>query len=468
MYLTTTFIDQVDRRLLHPGATTTQILDVYISIIRSFTELDAKGVLLDRVARPIRRYLKTRDDTARIIVASLLANDGDDSHSLQYELSAEIAKEMKKPIAGTETHHGELDWDNMNWTPDPIDADAEFKAHLEDILASLLSLFDREDFINELKTILGDHFLRNLDAKDYDMETKLLELFKHRLGDDKLQACEVMLNDVQTSKRMTETILRKDKYKKTKEIAKKASHAATGLDVQVLSSYFWPSLRDETFKVPPPVQLLYDEYARSFEELKGMRKLHWLSALGRVDVELQLEDRTIQESVPTWVASVIYAFGSDDSSPASRTAEELQDVLEMDEALVQNGILFWIGKQVLHETAPGTYSVLEKLPSQDAATEAEAAATAAAAAAQAEADAAASAVKTQEDIFAENAPLYEQFILGMLTNQGNLPSMRVWMMLKMVFPGGFTFGLEEVQGLLEKMVDAGRIVSQGDIYGMKK
>ena len=101
-HITSSFSQQVSRRLLHPGATTTYILNVYISIIRAFHELEPKGVLLERVARPIRRYLKEREDTARIIISSLLTDvtdETDSKFSSNNELSYEIANEMAKPLA---------------------------------------------------------------------------------------------------------------------------------------------------------------------------------------------------------------------------------------------------------------------------------------------------------------------------------------------------------------------------------
>jgi anaphase-promoting complex subunit 2 len=46
------------KRLLHPGADTLVIIAQYISTIKAFRMLDPPGVLLDKVARPIQRYLK--------------------------------------------------------------------------------------------------------------------------------------------------------------------------------------------------------------------------------------------------------------------------------------------------------------------------------------------------------------------------------------------------------------------------
>ena len=148
---------------------------MYIYVIRSFNELDPKGVLLERVARPIRRYLRDRDDTARIIVASLLADveDQNKKDANTVEISPEISKEMQNPImTNAQDIDVDLDWGNMDWTPDPIDAGPEYKkSKSEDVIAYLLSLYDREEFITELKNILGDHLLNDRDS-DFEKEVR--------------------------------------------------------------------------------------------------------------------------------------------------------------------------------------------------------------------------------------------------------------------------------------------------------
>ena len=59
------------RRLLHPGANTSQVIDMYISTIRALQLLDPAGVLLDSVSGPLKAYLRGRRDTVRCIVRSL-------------------------------------------------------------------------------------------------------------------------------------------------------------------------------------------------------------------------------------------------------------------------------------------------------------------------------------------------------------------------------------------------------------
>ena len=123
-HLTSMFCDVLSRRLLHPGASTTQILQIYIAIIRAFTLLDPKGVLLDRVARPIRRYLREREDTVNIVVGGLLADFEDDpsASGVLYELGEEIKTTGGRPVDEKAEGLDDLDFDDMNWEPDPVDA----------------------------------------------------------------------------------------------------------------------------------------------------------------------------------------------------------------------------------------------------------------------------------------------------------------------------------------------------------
>jgi anaphase-promoting complex subunit 2 len=277
------------------------------------------------------------------------------------------------------------------------------------------------------------------------------------LGEDKLQACEVMLRDVLESKRINTSV---------KSVAARDAHLE--LNAQILSRFFWPALRDDTFLVPAEVQSLQTQYARGFERVKDMRKLEWLPSLGRASVELQFEDRTIELDVQLWQASVIYAFQNDDSSAEQsprRTVEELEELLEMDESLVRNALSFWVGKRALAEVSEDTFAVLERLDTEGNNRPNEAAAALAAEEAEAEA---VSAVRSQEDMLLANMDLYRQFISGMLLNQGSMPASKILMMMKMVFPGGFPFGVDEVRTVLGKMVEEGNLVGTGDIYSVRK
>lgn len=489
-YLTSSFNSVLIQRLLQPGASTLDILRLYISIIRSFNILDPKGVLLDRVARPIRRYLKDREDTVKVIVESLLTDSDADG---QAETLAELPSELTKAHElSLKNNSGELDFDDMEWVPDPIDAAPDYtQSKNSDVIGSLMSLFDtKEAFVKELQGMLGDRLLKN--TTDYDQEISILELLKLRFGDSALQVCQVMLRDVLDSKRV-DVVIRNDQNMATRKDPAPDRNAAMAdssddvpqLHAKILSRLFWPSLQDIPFKVPDEIESLQKRYSAGFESLKQSRKLKWLNGLGFVTVELDLEDRVFKDEVTTWQATVIYAFQSDEdnqlpsSEPVSKTVSELCQKLEMTSSLVRSACLFWVSKRILTEPQHDTFRVLEVLPTDQGtnnngttATTTSASGTNAAtndpssntnAADAAEAEAAAAAKESADAAASAKMNLYWQFIVGMLTNQGAMPLQRIIMMLKIVVPDGFPFSSEELREFLAGMVAKGKleIVSGG-------
>ena len=476
-YLTTTtarahllshFSSVISQRLLQPGASTTEILQIYICIIRAFAVLDPKGVLLERLARPIRRYLRDREDTVKIIVGGLLADPNDDTTSTDALVELAIELDKMTDVSGNDDY-GELDWDDMTWVPDPVDAGPEYKkTKSSDVIGTLISLFESKDvFVKEFQNVLGERLLKT--NTDFDKEVRVLELLKLRFGDSPLQPCEVMLRDVLESRR-TDTWVKGQQRIDDSELA---------VSTKILSRLFWPSLHSETFVLPPEMRAFQEHYSAGFERYKTSRKLTWLDALGQVTVELQLEDRTIHETVQTWQASVIYAFQTVDkkSEPVTKTVDQLVEELEMDEDLVTNAITFWVGKLVLLKSPTDTYSVLEKLPptatsetgSGSTAPSAVLVAAAAAQSASAASSIATSAIRSEEDILEEKmTSVYWQFIVAMLTNQGPMPLQNIVMMLNFAVPGGFPYGNEELRAYLGRKIQERKMELSGGNYKIIK
>ena len=78
------------------------------------------------------------------------------------------------------------------------------------------------------------------------------------------------------------------------------------------------------------------------------------------------------------------------------------------------------------------------------------------------------AVKSQDAVLQGNKDMYQMFMIGMLTNGGAMDAGRVAMMMKMVVPGGFNFGEDEVRWLLQDLVEKGQVVEGGGVFGVKK
>ncbi|RMJ21848.1 Anaphase-promoting complex subunit [Aspergillus sp. HF37] len=483
-YLTHSFVNILISRLLHPGASTSEILQLYISIIRAFNLLDPRGVLLDRIARPIRRYLRDRDDTVKVIVSGLLADPTDadqqaSSGEILTELSTELARAHQRAL---QSNTAELDWDDMHWTPDPVDAAPDYrKPKNSDVIGSVTSLFEsKEMFVKEMQSTLADRLLQRR-GEDFDQELSVLELLKLRFGDTVLQACEVMLRDIFDSRRVDAVVRHDQGLSKRRASPSRPGRSPKAAEVpelhaKILSHFFWPEIREKEFKVPDEISALQQRYAAGFESLKQSRKLTWLNGLGRVTVELDLEDRVFVDEVTTWQATVIYAFQAASDEPVTKTTAQLSDELEMAPSFVRSACLFWVSKRILSEVRRETFRVLEVLPHdgggasggrgasgmEDAG---DTSAETAQAAAAADAAASAAAKESAEAAAMEKMNVYWQFIVGMLTNQGAMPLQQIVMMLKMAVPGGFPFSNEELREFLAGMVSRGKLeIMSGGSY----
>ncbi|KIW96051.1 uncharacterized protein Z519_03117 [Cladophialophora bantiana CBS 173.52] len=471
-YLTLNFVNVLQARLLHPGASTIEILQFYISIIRSFRILDPRGVLLDRVVRRVRRYLRERDDTVKVIVGGLLADITPDETGQpppsDPDVLTELAHELTRHTTRENTiDDSEFDWNNMDWMPDPSDAAPDYTKSTKntDVISSLVELFETKDvFVKELQSTLAERLLKN--KADFNQEIGMLEHLKIRFGDSALQGCEVMLRDVLDSKKVDKVIrrdLETQQGKKGRPVRQRDD--SVQIHAKILSRLFWPPMPEQSFNLPAVVTEQQRNYEQGFGALKQSRKLTWINTIGQVEVELELEDRSYRDEVLPWQATVIYAFQEDTAGraeqPIKKTVAELASDLAMSPTLVRSACIFWASRRILAETSPNTFSVIERLPTgthddnDTLMSEGGLSANRPTDSGLAAAEAAALAAATRETEEAERRQkmaMYHRFIVSMLTNQGAMPLARISMMLSIVVPGGFPFSNEELKEFLASMV----------------
>ena len=167
LHLTDVFASTLKEKLLHPGTSTLRILQTYISMIQSFHDLDHSKVLLDRVAFPLQLYLCSREDTVRIIITGLLA-DTEDSKGNPVQPGGDTLVELALSLndgqeqIGQKAHDEELDWHDMDWMPDPVDAGPGYKrSKSADIIGTLIGVLgSQEVFIKEFQNIIGASLLK--------------------------------------------------------------------------------------------------------------------------------------------------------------------------------------------------------------------------------------------------------------------------------------------------------------------
>ena len=465
LQLTDTFSTILQERLLHPGRSTLNILRTYVSLIRTFHALDHSKVLLDRVVHALQLYLCQRDDAIRIVVVGLLANPNNSETDENQNKLIELARILGEPAQSNRRYaeDDDLDWDNMAWLPDPVDAGVNYKRPKnEDVIGTLISALGSQDiFIKEFQLIIAERLLSS--QTSFLQENKVLGLLKRRFGDNTLQNCEVMLRDIQDSKRVDSTI--------RKGIQSRTSDELLHYHSKILSRLFWPSLPNESFQVPPPVAEIRNLYEAGFEQLKTSRKLTWLDNLGTARVKLELEDRTVDVECKTYEAAVIYAFQSESQSPdpQKRTFDEIWQHLMIDEDLLEAALKYWVSKRVLRDTGGRAYVVLERLDHAPTAAESSAETVTAGSSGAQGSSTSPKKAKGLDAKEKERRTVYWQFIVGMLTNSSPaMPLGQIAMMMKMLIADGCPWSNEELQEFLGEKVQGGELEYAGGKYRLPK
>ena len=476
LQLTDAFSAALQSRLLHPGRSTLEILRTYIAMIRTFHKLDHSRVLLDRVAYSLQLYLCTREDTVRLIVSGLLSTPREaESEAARKTKLVELVELLYDPNQYRSERQDE-EWDDSTWVPPPVDAGSNYKRRKsEDVIGTLIgALGSPEVFIKEFQNIIGERLLS--EQLSFDQEVGVLDLLKKRFGESSLQACDVMIKDIQDSRRLDAVI-----HRNPPNQDEKRSHDAN-IHAKILSRLYWPEASEENFELPSDVATLQKEYGSVFEHLKPSRKLKWLNHLGQATVELEFEDRTIAKTVRTYEAAVINMFSQMDTP--GWTFEDLWMKMQIDEDLLTSALEFWEKEQVLRKQQhDGSYIVIERLSDAAEALSAEQANNnnnrnmapqSAVSASVAEGGAQTpprKAIKTagMSEKEKEKRAVYWQFIVGMLTNSAPaMPLNNIAMMMKMLIPDGFPWSNEELQEFLAEKLGEGELELVGGKYKLIK
>ncbi|KAK6459699.1 uncharacterized protein RJT20DRAFT_144034 [Scheffersomyces xylosifermentans] len=346
--LVDTFIELCYKNLLHSGANTVDVITTYTKTIKSFLIVDPKGVLLDKVVRPIRRYLKTREDIIIKIVHGLL-NDSPSSNEL-IELARELRKMESKSNRNNSIVEDSLD---LNWIPDPIDALPDFKkGKVSDIIESLISIFDsNEIFIEEFTKLFGQ---RLLDLHNYDVSDieEHLDLLKSRFGKNEFTTLDIMIRDIKESRVINEIVRSNSRH----------SSESVNFHTSILSHLYWPSVLDslsenDTFNLPSTVSSRFEDFNENFSIQKKGRYLKFLPSIGLVKLNLEFKNKTSRSFEVTPDKAAILSLFNEKSEELS--VDFIAKQLNMTSYMVSKGLSFWVKEGILLELTKTLYIVNE-------------------------------------------------------------------------------------------------------------
>ena len=457
-YLTKTLKNELETRLLILGVDTTNILTAYIAAIRALRVLDPSGVLLEIVCEPVRKYLRTRDDTVRCIVQSLI---DDNTNELAEELQRNEGLCLDDSFVADDLNDpDELEKTWQLWRPDPIDADPSKLGHSRkrssDIISMLVNIYgSKELFVNEYRTLLSNRLLSQF-TYDTEREIRNLELLKLRFGEASLHQVEVMLKDISDSKRIN------NKYNES------AENSATAIKFNewpvnaiIVSAQFWPQFKSETLELPEDFNKGLEAFTKSFETQKGNRTLVWKNHLGSANIDLEIGGKKINLNVPPMQAAIIFQF----QLKSEWSVEELSKSLKVPLSTVRRKMAFWQGQGLVQESSPDHFKLIEEGPMRrmsGIASNNEA---------DMHDDESESVTRNSSDQRTEELAVFWNYITNMLINLESLPLDRIFQMLKMFAPQGpsaVEIDMEELRSFLDEKVRQHELLFSGGQYRLPK
>eukprot|EP01132_Coremiostelium_polycephalum_P002821 gene2821-3506_t len=456
----------LNQRLLHPGANTSDIITQYISTIQSIKIIDPSGIVMDSVGQPIKSYLVQREDTIRCIVESFT----DESNEIYQEL-CRASDDTINDSLNNQYHQADLfidekeddDFDNPDhqWNPDPIEAHQKIQQY-KDTISCLVNIYDSTDvFVTEYRSMLSNRLL-SLEY-DLDKEIKIIELLKLRFGETSLHNCEIMVKDMQDSKRLNTQI--------KKEIQQ---NSPIDFETLIISALFWPTFKEENFKYPKSIQNQMETFSKEYERIKNPRNLQWKKHMGLVTLDIEMEDGTVTEhSVSPILATIIMLFQEKNKI----SLDEMSRELEVEKEILKKKLSYWINQQIIKESTneKGFYEIIQQQQQNqhqqqqkeddddDSDDDDEDENEFVPVVVEEEEEKSESAIQKEQQM-----RLLENFIIGMLTNFKALPLERIHMMLTMFNSEQYNSTQNELKSFLGKLQNEDKIEFDGVDYKIKK
>mmetsp|Transcript_23539 Transcript_23539/g.41707 ORF Transcript_23539/g.41707 Transcript_23539/m.41707 type:complete len:596 (+) Transcript_23539:80-1867(+) len=303
--------------------------------------------VLESVSVPLKEELRKRSDTFKCIIKSI--SEDPELYSL-LDIKQSCVKEVE------DFSSDEDETAASEWIPIPRSVVRSAISSINkrnDIVSMLINIYgSQEQFMDDYRDFLSRKLISN-SKFDVNDEIKDIEMLKKRFGEFNVHKCEVMIQDVLSSKRINGYI--------HEEPSADSSLALRNLNCLIVSSFFWPLEDGEfKFKLPEPLATTFSQYTARFSVCKASRKLKFHEMLGKVSLTLEFPDgaKTFDDVSPLH-AAIISLF---DGVGTRKSAEDIAETLEVPVSLIKKELPFWESKGVLIKEREGDVKTSELTP----------------------------------------------------------------------------------------------------------
>lgn len=327
-------------RLLHLGASTTDIVTQYISAIQALNIVDESGGLTRAISPPIQSYLTTRPDLLTTIVEKIL-----EDNTLMDNSRPSAQKPNDDDVLREASAQRELD---EKWNPEPLHSHIRDLQSLvrdasdSDALALLLNVYGSiSSFVSQLEREIAAR-VESRPGYNFDSEVRAIEILKRRFGAQIFLNCEVILQDVADSKRLQQ------------------GSGVMHFQPLVASHMYWPELNGDEFTLPQGLAEEVSAFEKEFDRVRKQRKLKWYHTIGCVEIVLDFDDdETLSITVPPLAAATIALFNDKTEFDTSYVSKKLS----ISKRAAEHAISFWMsGGVIVRGSSEGSFRMSSKKP----------------------------------------------------------------------------------------------------------
>lgn len=340
--------NQLQDRLLIPGAHTEDILQMYLRTNKVVSLLfknanRKRSDVFQKVTSSVIHHLHKRKDSVKCIVSTMLENDDCEDENEFFDNCSD---------------------DDFEWVPNPTDSRGD------ETISLLIGVYGGQThFLSEYREMLATRLV-SLGSFEIDREIASLDLMKSKFDPNALNDCNIMIKDMIESRKVFQKV-------KTKLIKVKNHHLLPSS--LILSKHFWPSrivgddntddqdnsssCNDQFKFLPQEILSVMKEYEKLFTELKPTQRLEWKRTEGIVAIQISIRNRDYEFRVSPLFVEVLSLFQTlaiassstnsspllSAASPSSLTIEDIGKSIQQPNDKVKQIVAFWVSKNILRE-----------------------------------------------------------------------------------------------------------------------
>ncbi|KAI9477876.1 MAG: hypothetical protein EXX96DRAFT_229091 [Benjaminiella poitrasii] len=346
--LKTFLMDEIRYRLLHLGASLQDILTQYEACVTCLSVIDPSCEILEPVIKLIKHYLLRQRNYRRDVLLGIVnqVRERLDEDPID---SSKLYVFKKLLINDEEVPHALDDFDRDK--PARLN---RLRTKVKDPIAMLISLCKSlKDFIDGYGNALGQALMTAQYATD--TEVRRIELLKRHFPPDSFLRCDIMLKDVEDSRRLDRQLHESKQFE-------------FPLHSTMMTRQYWIASSDSEeededeeeeevqWGVYEGLEDTMEMYGNEYKQLKMSRRLKFKPMKGMVTLDLEFENRTMRVEASPEAALVIAVFETRDQL---FTCEQVASKVGMKRSQVIKCLQFWREKEILELTARGEYHLLE-------------------------------------------------------------------------------------------------------------